>query len=127
MTESWILEALRLTEGEPADSVFWHHREGSLKLYFLCNDVFAWGCADAEEITEANLRLLAQARADLVASGDKYADHLGDLYAARVRKLRPQGACYPYYPESIWKLFDACGPEREVGMGNPKPRPEEAK
>jgi len=46
---------------------------------------------------------------------------VGDLFAARVRKMRPQGAAYKVrYDESIWPLFDACGPVREVGFGNPK-------
>lgn len=30
---------------------------------------------------------------------------------------------YPYINEALWPLIDACGPEREVGFGNPKPRP----
>ncbi|UVG35196.1 hypothetical protein SEA_CECE_190 [Microbacterium phage Cece] len=44
---------------------------------------------------------------------------LGDLFAARVRKLRPQGACYSRYPEELWPLFNEAGPERETGFGNP--------
>jgi hypothetical protein len=46
---------------------------------------------------------------------------IGDLFAARVRKMRPQGAAYKVrYDESIWHLFNECGPEREVGNGNPR-------
>ena len=46
---------------------------------------------------------------------------VGDLFAARVRQMRPQGAAYKVrYDESIWPLFDECGPVREVGFGNPK-------
>lgn len=46
---------------------------------------------------------------------------VGDLFAARVRSMRPQGAAYKVrYDKSIWPLFDACGPEREIGMGNPR-------
>ena len=44
---------------------------------------------------------------------------VADLFAARSRQERPQGACYSGYDRSIWSLFDACGPEREVGLGNP--------
>lgn len=46
------------------------------------------------------------------------AEHAGALYAARRRGLRPQGACYPK-DTRLWHLFDQCGPEREVGFGNP--------
>lgn len=42
-----------------------------------------------------------------------------DLFAARVRGMRPQGAAYTFYPPETWPLFDACGPEREIGFGNP--------
>jgi hypothetical protein len=42
-----------------------------------------------------------------------------ELFCARVRKMRPQGAWYAYCPEAEWPLFDACGPERGVDAGNP--------
>jgi hypothetical protein len=43
----------------------------------------------------------------------------GELFAARVRGVRPQGASYSLYPRATWPLFDACGPKRETGLGNP--------
>jgi len=30
------------------------------------------------------------------------------------------GAFYRYIEKELWPLLDACGPEREVGFGNPK-------
>lgn len=42
-----------------------------------------------------------------------------DLFAAKVRGMRPQGACYTYYPKELWIEFDQAGPEREIGFGNP--------
>jgi hypothetical protein len=46
---------------------------------------------------------------------------VSDLFVARVRNMRPQGAAYKVrYPEEIWGLFNAAGPEREVGLGNPR-------
>lgn len=50
---------------------------------------------------------------------NRLAPVLTDLYAARVRHERPQGACYAAYPRQLWPMFDAVGPEREVGIGNP--------
>lgn len=35
-----------------------------------------------------------------------------------MRKERPQGACYPSNKD-LWPLFDACGPEKPTGFGNP--------
>jgi hypothetical protein len=46
-----------------------------------------------------------------------------DLFVCRERKMRPQGAVYPE-DRRFWPLFDACGPEREVGLGNPHASPE---
>lgn len=98
------------------------------------NDLFYWGCADGEELTADNLRVLKQSGDDLYAISQEVA---GDdevsaaveraglmcavpaLFCARVRRMRPQGAYYSFVPERAWPLFDACGPEREVGVGNP--------
>ena len=86
-------------------------------LWINCNDFFAWGCADSESIESAeDLLLLAQAMSDADLAGDASWGPL--LYCARRAKLRPQGAAYPKN-RGLWPLFDACGPEREVGIGNP--------
>lgn len=88
-------------------------------VHVSCNDVFAWGCADAEQITPANLPELRKALEDVSATAKKWSG--GDavsLFAARIRQHRPQGACYPD-DRDLWPLFDACGPERELGIGNP--------
>ncbi len=46
---------------------------------------------------------------------------LADLFSARCRGERPQGAAYKVrYPEALWDEFNAAGPEREVGFGNPR-------
>ena len=79
-----------------------------------CNDLFFWGCADAENINEELMVEFNQAVSDC---GDL---RIGaELYCARRREMRPQGACYSYYDKALWPLFDACGPERDVGFGNP--------
>ena len=93
--------------------------------------MFAWGCSDEEPIeTSEDVNQFKQALTDLTrAAGHKTngkvdnsmvkaARHTGSLYAARRRGMRPQGACYPK-DKRLWSLFDACGPEREKGIGNP--------
>lgn len=85
---------------------------GELHCALNCNDLFEWACADAEEITVADLPAIEQAIADCLA-----VEPVGGmldgciLYAARKRKMRPQNCCYPEEQE-LWPLFDACGPER---------------
>ncbi|KAF5998695.1 hypothetical protein [Streptomyces sp. WAC00263] len=89
------------------------------------SDVFAWGGADAEPITPDTLPALEQAYTDLkTIDADLY---LPELYAARQGGEPPQGAAYPDDKTKNWRqvsaLFDACGPERALGLGNPKAAP----
>ena len=93
-------------DGEYAPITFWVN----------CNDLFFWGSSDCETLTIENLPILEQAFADCKAVDLEWAADM--LFCARVRKERPQGAAYPKDPKT-WPLFDACGPEREVGFGNP--------
>lgn len=48
-----------------------------------------------------------------------YGSYALDLYSCRIEGMRPQGAVYRHNKKELWPLFDACGPEREVGLGNP--------
>jgi hypothetical protein len=93
------------------DDLIW---DQDLKFAINCNDVFMWGCADAEEIeTEEDVNLLQQACEDSNDWG-----HI--LYCARKQGMRPQGSYYEYLYNDEWELFNACGPKREVCFGNPK-------
>lgn len=96
-------------------------------FFVICNDAFWWGTGDLEEITPENIDVLEQAFADCHAAENVVGTiNAAELFAARVRKMRPQGAAYPSEPE-LWPLFDACGPERETDMGNPHPHPSKKK
>jgi hypothetical protein len=112
------------------DELFWgFYEEGELKFFALCSDIFEWGTADMEEIREEDLDLLEQTHRDLMAVS--IADRTqawavawtAELYAARKRQKRPQGAVYANMPEEIRPLFDACGPERKVDVFNPSEQP----
>lgn len=84
------------------------------------SDVFGWGGSDAEDVTPEHLPVLEQAWRDCKAvDADEWTV---ELYAARVRGMRPQGAAYPT-EAAIAALFDACGPERPTGLGNPRKPP----
>lgn len=101
--------------------LLWHIRDGRVHFSANVSDVFAWGGGDAEEITADTLPVLEQAFADLEpVDGDGY---LAELYAARIRHMRPQSAAYPDFSSAVQELFNACGPERSLGLGNPKPIP----
>lgn len=126
----FIMSVLRLiAEYDMEGSLYWRcdGEYAPIKFFINCNDVFAWGCADSEEITPENLSALKQAIEDCNKIIPNYGPiYGGDLFCARTRKFRPQGAAYPSKKE-LWPLFDACGPEREVGFGNPYPPGKEVK
>jgi hypothetical protein len=94
------------------ESLWWRTDEEYAPITFLinCSDAFWWGCSDAEEITEENIDILEQSIKD---AGDPR------LFCARVRGMRPQGAMYKYIETKNRHFFDACGPEREIEIGNP--------
>ncbi|MEV7140732.1 hypothetical protein [Streptomyces tauricus] len=120
-----VLELFSLSHADAYGELFWRVEDATVHLSANVSDVFAWGGADSEPITPDTLAALEQAYADLKAVGGE--DFLADLYAARQRGQRPQGAAYPSGTHEAWRqvsaLYDACGPERELGIGNPKPAP----
>lgn len=114
-------------DGPSNEQVWWRTDEeyAPITLFVNCNDTFFWGCSDCETITPENVAVLEQAVADAQAADKHGASHATELFCARVRNMRPQGACYKYYPRTMWPLFDACGEPRKTGLGNPL-TPEEA-
>lgn len=95
------------TDGGYAPATFW----------IKCSDVFAWGTADAEPVTADYLPAFEQALREVreVTGNNSWG---AELYCARRRGRRPQGDAYPD-DRRLWPSFDACGPEREIGLGNP--------
>lgn len=102
------------------DEILLGLRGQQISIAVNVSDVFAWGGADAEDITPERLPVLEQAWLDCKAVDAE--EWTVELYAARVRGMRPQGAAYPKEAD-IAALFDACGPQREVGLGNPRKPP----
>lgn len=137
MTTDNILKLLHLLADDKIDSsnLIWSHDEKeNLTVAAMCSDTFWWGCADAEEITDENIGLFiktvdecqALKSAGHLHYGEKYCwstSYCDELFAARVRKMRPQGASYELYPSCLWPLFNECGPERQCENGNPHKYP----
>lgn len=103
------------------DCLFWRvGDDGSVRWLINCNDIFTWACSDCEQITRENFDMI-QPCIDDMAKADpdwRYTWEALYLWVARVRKERPQGAAYPDN-KAFWPLFDACGPERPIGLDNP--------
>jgi hypothetical protein len=121
---AFIRAVLRLAlAGDFRSELLWCTDGQQVTVSVDVSDVFAWGCADAEDLTPERLPILAQAMADLRAVHPHDDMYTVDLYAARIRGMRPQGAAYPTGRAATQALFDACGPERATGLGNPRPVP----
>lgn len=124
---TFVMRVLTLFAMFPHDStemLMWRVDGKYAPLTFMvsCSDFFWWGTADCEVISPDEIEPLEQAFADVTAAstnGQMDAYWGSVLYVARKRGLRPQGAAYPTIP-ALAALFDACGPERTVGLGNPK-------
>lgn len=113
-------------DGPEAGGDLWWRVDGEyapVTFFAICNDLFWWGTADLEAITPDNVGALERAMADCRSIDPVVGVCEGTgLFCCRVRGLRPQGVAYPK-DERFWPLFDACGPERVVDFGNPKPHP----
>lgn len=123
-----ILPLLQLcAEFEAQDDIWWRcdGEYAPITFYAMCNDFFYWGVSDAEEITTHTLPVLREAFEACEAVEPTIGCCFGMmLYCAKIRKLRPQGSVYRNtIPESLWPLFDECGPPREIGFGNPESQP----
>lgn len=114
MSYEFFIDVMRTFEDE-RDDLFWRVGEdNSIDFYLMCSDVFMWGCSDAEALANSeDLKLYKQCQTEI---NDYKAVW---LYCSRKRKMRPQGAFYKYFSEEQAKLFDACGPVRVIGFGNP--------
>lgn len=104
------------------ESLLWRvdmqHELRDVKLHALCNDLFYWATADAEEIAKDDVPLLERTLADLQKTGEPYL--LAELFAARKRKMRPQKPCYKNFNEATSALFDACCTEEKRAEADKK-------
>lgn len=97
-----------------------------INFSLICSDVFAWGIADAENLTPENIHLIKECREEL-KSVDLMDYYLADLFACKVRKLRPMNRYLQMMETSLRpstlknnedeslkiarrKIFEDCGP-----------------
>lgn len=115
MTE-FILRVLKaIGDADICSSVCWRcdGEYAPVTFFVNCNDLFMLACADAETITPNNIGVLEQAIVDVTTAGAPIY-RATDLFAARVRGMRPYPTRYPKNMPSLTMLFDACGPPRST-------------
>jgi hypothetical protein len=118
----FTIRVLTLIRQKDLHSTFYWITDGEyapLTFFLNCNDLMAWGASGCYDITPDNIDRLEKTIEECEAIDCYDGAIIGcDLFVCRERKMRPQGAVYPE-DRRFWPLFDACGPEREVGLGNP--------
>lgn len=120
----FVLEVLTIFDRcDTHSTFFWRVYPDGLRLLANCSDIFWWGSADCEEITPNDLPLLRSCAGDLKAIDEEM--WLAELYAARRRGDRPQGAVLQHASPELVDLFARCGPPQKTGLGNPYPWPGE--
>jgi hypothetical protein len=127
---AWLLPFLQLAEKYDFLHNLVHRCSGEwapVTFLVTLNDRFVWGCADSEPIRSLDdVVELEKAITDcMTVSPPKDANEWHSnvswgevIYACRKRKSRLQGIAYPR-DTKLWPLIDACGPEREIDVGNP--------
>lgn len=127
LSEETVMRVLKLTSFEYTDEIWWRWIDDEdLTMFVQCSDVFEWACADAEEITDENIQSLEDTLAEVQSIVGRWDAHDAFvLWVARVREKRPQGAYYKHMDTRLHPLFDAAGPERPTGLGNPIAHPKD--
>lgn len=113
-----VMRILTITAMSPNDlcgELYWRVDGEYAPITFLldCSDTFHWATADCEPLTEHNIHILEKAVADIRAISPSDVYWAPELFAARVRRMRPMQAAYPRNP-ALRPLFDTCGPPRDV-------------
>lgn len=121
LTNIQIEELLRIfAKYDCCEILSWTIDDDDKLIFFInCNDVFAWGCSDAVDIEVEDFDLIRQTFEDIASINKFLVGYAYLLICARKLKLRPQGAVYRDSYKDLWPLLDACGPEREIDIGNP--------
>ena len=98
-----------------------HTYQGKIYVYVDDSDLFAWGYSGSVPMVPSDFKELVKCCEDLKAIGDHlYVQMFAvKLFCCRKMKSRPQGAQYNAKHKDMWHLYDECGPEKEVGIGNP--------
>jgi hypothetical protein len=86
--------------------------KNGIQFYINCSDLFHWGCADCQYFSELDIPNLIQAYKDMLEC--EQPRYFTDLWCCRKREMRPQKPYYKFLCEQTIKLFNECGPERNV-------------
>jgi hypothetical protein len=103
-----VLRLLRLFEGDDCSWLIWAEDRDELRFAVNCSDTFAWGTADAEDVSDDDLDAIAQAKTD-----SRIDPFWPTLWVARKRQMRPMRLFLDDTAEPMSGLLMACGPERD--------------
>lgn len=95
-----------LVKNDLGPDSFFFDSDGRIAIHENCNDLFAWACADSEEITVADIPEYQRAIDDCTAARG-FPSYAGSLWACRKRGERPQKPVMHKIPKELRHLFDS--------------------
>lgn len=117
----FLLRVLQATGFDYCDSLWWRcdaPEYDPATLFINCSDFFHWACSDSVEVTPENVHILEESIRDCrQVTNERYPNEAPLLFCSRVRGMRPQKPYYEALDAKLWRLFDACGPDRAVICG----------
>ena len=111
----YIRRVLSLVNPYDGDEIFWTVTDGVIQFQVDCSDLFYWACADCEPVTPENLSELERSYAEMrsLIPDRHWESRAQELFACRVRGMRPQRPVLNKIEPKLLPLFLACGPERD--------------
>lgn len=92
-----VVPVLQTYDFNTGETTWLVNKDGEVKTYVDCSDLFMWGCADLEEVGLEDISLLEKSLQD--AKNANLKTYAGWLYCARKRNLQPMGARHKQHPE----------------------------
>lgn len=107
----FVIKVLKIFEqNDDCESLLWSFdNEENISFFVNCSDLFFWACADAQEVTEENVSVLAKAYEDAKKAYEFGECYGSTLFCCRTRGMRPQKPYCKHIPQKLMPLFDACG------------------
>lgn len=107
ISDETALRALRATQFDACDSLFWRVDNGALSMHVICSDDFSRGASDSEPITDENVADLERAVADVLSVCDLSQLDGTLLFVARVRRRLPLQSVLREMRPRVRALFEA--------------------
>lgn len=108
VSDEVAIRAMRATQFEACDRLFWRVDDGVLNVHVRCSDEFAYAAADCEPITAENIEVFERSIAECEALDWRFQPDGALLFVARVRKEMPLAAVLRDLDPRVRALVEAA-------------------